>query len=228
MKRAVVLAALLPALGGGAIVQGNGLYRSGQFQRAADAYRREYERGDTSAVTRYDLGTALLRLGKWDDARPHLEAAADDRRVPELRERALYNAGNADLEPVFRKQVTDEDQRRERLLRAIGHYKDALLATPADADAKWNLELAERLLRQEKKSGGGGGGANQQSSGGGGGASSPQQAQEQGPQPQVTPTPQLSQQAAEQILTGASNAEKDAQRQMLTRNRSQQKAVRDW
>jgi len=227
MRRLLLLAAL-PLLGGG-IVEGNRLYRAGQFRRAAEVYQRRAAAGDTSAEVRYDLGTALLRLQKWDEARPLLESAAEVRRVPALRQRALYNAGNADLEPVFRRKVTEADARRERLQRAIAHYKDALLARPGDGDAKWNLELAQRLLDREPPRSGGGGGADEESQGGGGGGpQTPQPAPQPAPSPQQAPAPELSQREAERILTGASKAEAEAQREVLSRVRGQRKTVRDW
>lgn len=227
MRRILLLAAL-PFLGGG-LVEGNRLYRAGQFRRAAEAYQRRVAAGDTTAAARYNLGTALLRLERWDTARALLESDTATRREPELRQRALYNAGNADLEPVFRRKVTEADARRERLLRSIARYKDALLARPGDADAKWNLELAQRLLRDEPKSGGGGG-ADQPSQGGGGGGQqpSPQPAPQPAPAPQQALAPELSEREAERILTGASQAEAEAQREVLSRVRGQRKSVRDW
>jgi Ca-activated chloride channel family protein len=211
------------------MVEGNRLYRAGQFRRAAEAYQHRVAAGDTSAAARYNLGTTLLRLQKWDEARPLLESAGGVRRAPELRQRALYNAGNADLEPVFRRKVTEPDARRERLQRAIVHYKDALLARPGDADAKWNLELAQRLLDREPPRSGGGGGADQRNQGGGGGGQGPPQpAPQPAPSPQQTPAPELSQREAERILTGAAHAEADAQREVLSRVRGQRKTVRDW
>ena len=227
MRRLLLLAAL-PLLGGG-MAEGNRLYREGQFRRAAEAYQRRAAAGDTSAAVRYNLGTALLRLRRWDEARPLLESASRVQRIPELRQRALYNAGNADLEPVFLRRVREPDARRERLERAIGRYKDALLARPGDAEAKWNLELAQRLLDREPTRSGGGGGEEQQSQGGGGGGpQQPQPAPQPAPTPQRAPAPELSQREAERILTGASRAEAEAQRQVLSRMRGQRRSVRDW
>jgi tetratricopeptide (TPR) repeat protein len=226
MKRLLLLAAL-PLLGGG-MVEGNRLYRSGQFRRAAEVYQKRIAAGDSSAAARYNLGTVLLRLQKWDEARPLLEAATDVQRQPELRQRALYNAGNADLEPVFRRKVTEPDARRERLLRAIGRYKDALLARPGDADAKWNLELAQRLLEREPPQSGGGGSDRNNRGGGGGGQQQPQPAPQPAPGPPQAPAPELSQREAERILTGAARAEADAQREVLSRVRGQRRTVRDW
>ena len=233
MKRVVLLALALPLLGGG-VAEGNRAYRSGQVRLAAEVYARRLERGDSSAVVRYNLGTALLRLGRWDDARPHLEAAASARARPELAARAHYNAGNTDLEPVFRGKVPDAE-RAERLRRSIARYKQALRLAPADPDAKWNLELAQKLLREQPREeerqddprdqGGGGGG-------GGGGQQDDPQPQQRQPEPspasQGGPSPQISRAEAARILSGAAEQERNAQRELLDRNRGARKAVRDW
>ena len=226
---------LLPLLGGG-LAEANRAYRTGDPKRAADVYAERLARGDSSATVRYNLGTALLRLGRHDEARAQLEAAADARgEVPAaLRVRAHYNAGNADLEPVFAKRVPD-DQRSQRLRRAIARYRRALLADSRDFDAKWNLELAQRLLDREqpKSSGGGGSDDPQQGGGGGEGDDRPSPA---GPQPQPSPasqgggSPQITPQQAERILSRAERQERDLQRRSLERNRGRvvEHTERDW
>jgi Ca-activated chloride channel family protein len=226
MRRALLLALALPLLAGGGPSEANRPYRAGDHAGAAAAYSRLYQAGDSSAALRYNLGTALLRGGQWDEARGHLEAAFAVDSPPALRQRAWYNAGNSDLEPVFRKQVSEPQAREERLRRAIERYKLALLARPGDADAKWNLELAQRLLNPTPPQGGGGGGAGNE--GGGGDQGQPQPTPQPAPSPRQQPVPNVSQQEAERILTGAERSEQEAQRQMLSRNRGERQAVRDW
>jgi Ca-activated chloride channel homolog len=215
-------------LGGGALAEGDRAFRAGDYRRAAEAYRRALSEGDSSAVVRYNLGTTLLRLGRHDEARPHLEAAARLRGRGDLPLRAEYNAGNADLAPVAANQAPKE-QRRERLLRAITRYRRALLRNPADADARWNLELAQRLLREESGGGGGADDRNESPSGGGG----------EGPQSPASPQPRPGQTAegagrpmtreqAERILAGAERREQEIQRQQLKRDQARIHGIRDW
>lgn len=224
----ISVALLIPILGGG-LAEANRLHRAGQHREAAAAYARLMERGDTSAAVRYNLGTAILRADSFDAARPHLEAAADARsRLPAgLRERAHYNAGNADLQPVFLRRAP-ETERAERLRRSIDRYKRALLIDPADFDARWNLELAQRLLREEEK--------NPQSGGGGGGEGGPQDPTPADRPPQPAPgspsgpAPQVTSAEAERILSQAEERERRTQRQALERNRGRvrETPVRDW
>lgn len=231
MMKLLSILLLVPILGGG-MATANRLYRAGEHRRAAALYAGRIAEGDSSAAARYNLGTALLRLGRHDDARPYLEAAAAAKRGigRELKERAHYNAGNADLEPVFAARVP-EDQREPRLKRAAAHYRNALLQDPSDADAKWNLELAMRLLQRERGGGGGGGDEDENPSGGGGEGDDPQQAD---PQPQPAPgaqgsgAPRLSREAAERLLSRAGEDERQVQREVLERNRGGREGVRDW
>lgn len=198
-------------------------YRAGDYARAAEGYRERLERGDTTPRVRYNLGTAILRLERFPAARGPLEAAAEagDSAV---KQRGSYNAGNTDLEPVFRKEVPDST-RRPALERAIERYRRALLLDPGDQDAKWNLELALRLLDREPQSSGGGGGEGGE--GGGGGEeeaeSDPSDAGERGNEAD-TPT----ESEAERVLQKAAQAERDLQKQKLKKVPGQQRNARDW
>lgn len=233
MRRALLLAIGLPLLGAG-IAEGNRAYRSGDARTAATVYARRMAEGDSSAVVRYNLGTALLRMARYDQARPHLEAAANAPVRRELAVRAHYNAGNADLEPVYRglRRGREDPQRAERLRRAVGRYKQALRLDPSDLDAKWNLEIAQKLLRQEEQSGGGG--APEEQGGGGGGEGDQNEEQQPSPGPQETPqgqgadASQLSRAEAERILSGAARQERETQNEVLGRNRGTPRPARDW
>ncbi len=228
MMRGMMIVAAMAVIGGGALADAERAYRRGDYQAAARAYGRALAEGDSSAVVRYNLGTALLRLGRHDDARPHLEAAARARTSTATRFRGAYNAGGADLQPVAGGRVPAE-QRRERLTRAIGHYRRALLLNPDDADAKWNLELANRLLREQQGGGGGNDDENESPSGGGGendpSPASPQPRQGTGGEGAGRP---MTREQAERILAGAEAREQRIQRQQLKQDQTRIHGVRDW
>jgi len=219
--RAAVLCAGLAALLAGCD-NGNRLYRQGEYRAAAEAYAEALRRGDDSPELRYNLGTALLRLEAYDSARAHLEAALPA-GAPEVRQRASYNGGNADLLPVFLKRVPD-DQRRPMLERAVAAYKRALLLRPGDLDAKWNLEIALRLLARQPQGGGGGSGEDE---GGGGDEDGEQQAPEAAERaPEGAKG--LSPAEAERILRGAQRAEAEVQGEKLRREQPRGRVLRDW
>lgn len=228
MTRWMMMIGAAALIGGGALADAERAYRRGDYPAAARGYARALAEGDSSAAVRYNLGTALLRMGRHDEARPHLEAAARARASADTRFRAEYNAGNADLQPVAAGRVPPE-QRRERLTRAIRHYRAALLRNPADADAKWNLELANRLLR-EQSGGGGGGDEKNESPSGGGGENKPNPAN---PQPRPGTGSEgagrpMTREQAERILAGAEAREQRIQRQQLKQDQNRIHGVRDW
>lgn len=207
---------------------GNRAFEQGRYQEAVAEYSRALERGGDSPLLRYNLGTALLRLGRYDEARAHLEQAGTGGVEVRVRQPARYNAGNTELEPAFRARPSAE--RTDALRRAILHYRQALILDPTDADAKWNLELAQRLLAQQV--GGGGGGADDPQQGGGGGGGDRNDPAR--PDPAPTPgggggaQPEMSRAEAEQVLRSAAEQEQELQQQKLRRGESPPPTVRDW
>jgi tetratricopeptide (TPR) repeat protein len=213
------LATLLLVIVVAGSVTGDAAFRAGDYERAAQEYRSALVREPQSAVLHYNLGVTLLRLGRYEEGRRHLERS-NTTEDPSLRQSSLYNSGNSALYPVLRDPTGPP---REASLRtAIQEYRQALLLDSGDADAKWNLELAERLLAAPL---GGGGGA------GGGGDGDRQDAPAQ-PDPTpaegVGPDPRMTEQEAERVLDTAAARDQELQRQKLRRSPATPPTGRDW
>lgn len=148
MKGTVALLLASPlALPGGALAEawpetaldGASAYEEGRFDEAAEAYERAVLAGETRPEIVYNLGAARYRAAEGDSA--GLAAAlADFRRAGAsagagLRNDAGYNAATM--------QALLGD-----LEAAIDGYKDVLRENPADNDARYNLELLQRMLSQ--------------------------------------------------------------------------------
>lgn len=209
------LAGLLAAVG----VRGNQAYRSGDYARAEAEYRRELRRHPESPQLHYNLGTVLLRTGRFAEAAKHLEQARSTTIRP-LRQRVEYNRGNADLEPAFGEAPSP--QRDPKLRSAIASYKRALVLNPRDQAAKWNLELAQRLLSQPPPPESGGGGGGDEGGGGGQGEADPD------PQPSGEGGGPASPQRAEEILGAAEQADAALQRSKLEQGAGRTRVARDW
>lgn len=109
--------------------------RRGDLGEAAAALETALRLAPDDPVAQYNAGTARLLTG--GDAAPLLESAAalgEGTVVP----RAFYNLGNARMQA-------------EDLSGAVEAYRDALRRAPAEADAKFNLELAQRLLEEQQR-----------------------------------------------------------------------------
>lgn len=166
------------------------LFADGNVRGAIAAYRDMIAAGDTTAMTRYNLGTALIAADSLAEAVELLEAV---RRSTdgELRMRARYNAGLAHL-LIGRTEGNPDAERAFAAARAA--YRALLQDRPADDDAKWNYELA---LRDPPPNSGGGGG---------GGGNDPQQNP-----PSEEPQGALDQRQAEALLNSAAREERDVQ-----------------
>jgi tetratricopeptide (TPR) repeat protein len=120
-----------------AIDKGNRRYHSGEHKQALDEYLKAGRIDSTSAVPHFNAGDALYRLEDYSEgAKRFLQAAGSSE--DSIASMSYYNLGNA----MFRAGDIES---------AVEAYKRALLIEPDDEDAKYNLELAMKLLEQQSQ-----------------------------------------------------------------------------
>src|SRR6185295_11877590 len=117
--------------------EGRKQYRDGNAPKALDAFTRAAAARPGDPRAQLNLGDALYKSGKFDDAQARYEALAADARSP-LAAAARYNLGNT----LFQKQD---------YAGAVRAYRDALRLTPGDADTRHNLEMALRAQQQQQQ-----------------------------------------------------------------------------
>jgi Ca-activated chloride channel family protein len=140
--------ALLALLGCFGVRAGERHYLRGEYAEAYESFR-EAQASDSSARLAYNLGNTLYRLERYEPAARSFRYAAQRAESPAARGRALYNLGNAMV-----RAAEERPTEAEPLLEAVAAYEGALQIDPADADAKWNLEIALRRLDDDRVSGG--------------------------------------------------------------------------
>ena len=222
----------------GGLERGNRYYRSGHYAEAAQEYEKLIANGDDSPEVRYNLGTAYLRLGKYEDAEKHLRLALREMQ-PDVREHAYYNLGNRFLENA-RKNPGDAQANNQMLDAALDAYKQALRLDPQDMDAKWNLELTLREKEKQNKSPSGGPSQpqpqNQQnqnkSPSAGGGAGNSSQGQSSAGQGQNAGQSYdrrpMSQEQADRILSAVEQDERQLTKEKLRKGERETPVERDW
>ncbi len=118
--------------------EGRRAYGQGNLPEALKAFEAAAQARPQDPRARFNLADALYKNGRYDEAETAYRALAADPRSP-LAPAARFNLGNT----LYQKQ----DFRG-----AAAAYRDALRLTPADPDAKRNLELAlQALERQEEQ-----------------------------------------------------------------------------
>ena len=140
-----LILALIPILSCSPAQRGERLYHQAKYPEAYDVFRRGLER-DSSARLAFDAGAALYRLERYDEAVAAFRQAA---RAPEIRQQSLYNLGNALV-----RAAEERPGESAPLLDAVAAYEEALRLAPADAETRWNLEIALRRLGDDRTSGG--------------------------------------------------------------------------
>ncbi len=119
--------------------EGDRLYREGDFEGALGAYKQAAIDAPERADLEFNVGTALLKLGRTDDAAHKLERAAEKAQdAPDLERDAHYNRG-------FTRMAAQQFQ------AAAEAYQAALDLDPGDDDALYNLELALRMLKEQQE-----------------------------------------------------------------------------
>jgi hypothetical protein len=190
---------------------GDAAWEAGDFRRAAERYAEDVKAGRRGDTAWLNAGTAGLAVGDTSFYSAALSRAAES-SDPEIRFRALYNLGLANLRLAER----DSANRDRYLGEARRRYREALLLKPSDPAAKWNLELAVRMAPPPK----GGGGADDQNPQGGNSES------EKKPQPRGG----LSPAQAEQILNSIAEEERLTREQQRKRmsQAHEPTGAKDW
>jgi tetratricopeptide (TPR) repeat protein len=117
--------------------EGNRLYNQRRYDEALKMYTDAQAVRPDAPELHYNIGNVLYRKHEFDKAAEEYRKA-QGARDPALSQAAVFNRGNALMA-------------QQRLPEAIQAYVQALRADPADADAKRNLELALRLLRDQQQ-----------------------------------------------------------------------------
>jgi tetratricopeptide (TPR) repeat protein len=117
---------------------GNRLYADSLFVKAEVDYRKALEANPKSADAMYNLGNALLMQQKADDAMKQYQAAAkletDKGKLAEI----YHNMG------VILQSAKQYPQ-------CIEAYKQSLRNNPKDDETRYNLALAQKLLKDQQQ-----------------------------------------------------------------------------
>ena len=130
--------------------RGNRLYERLDYDRAEERYREAQQLSDTCFEATFNLGDALYKQQKFDEAEKVFTAlAADSTRNNLDRAHSYYNLGNS----LFQQKKYQE---------ALAAYKRSLRLNPADLETKYNYAYTKKYIEDNQQGGGGGGGNNNQ------------------------------------------------------------------
>lgn len=117
--------------------KGNKEFKKEQYLDSEISYRSALEQNKESYKARFNLGDALYKQDKYEEAGSTFEGLTQGDASQKKRADAYYNLGNS----FFKNQQLEE---------SIQAYKEALRLNPNDFETKYNLSQALRLVEQQE------------------------------------------------------------------------------
>lgn len=120
---------------------GNKLYDKASFLDSEVKYRKALERNPSSFDAQFNLGDALYKQGKFDDAAKIFNKISADNKTADQKKQlasSFYNLGNSLL-------------KSKKLKESIEAYENSLRLNPHDMDAKYNLAYAKELMKKNNQ-----------------------------------------------------------------------------
>ena len=117
---------------------GNKQFDKQKYADAEASYKKALEKKNNFPEAVFNLGDAMYKQGRYEDAAKQFEQAAKLLKDTAQKARAFHNMGNCSME----KQEYED---------AVKAYKQALKFNPADKDTKYNLAYANAKLRDKQQ-----------------------------------------------------------------------------
>jgi Ca-activated chloride channel family protein len=118
--------------------EGNKYFDKQKYADAEASYKKAIEKKSNFPEAIFNLGDAMYKQGRYDDAAKQFEMAAKLLTDTALKARSYHNLGNCSME---KKEYED----------AIKAYKQALRLNPSDRDTKYNLAYANAKLKDKQQ-----------------------------------------------------------------------------
>ena len=120
------------------VKKGNEAYNKKQYELASEDYKKAAEKNPLNQKAQFNLGNALYKNEKAEDAVTAYDAAIQNSQVQIEKSNAFYNKG-----VVL--------QNNKKLPECIAAYKNALRLNPGDEDARLNLQKALQEQKQQQQ-----------------------------------------------------------------------------
>lgn len=118
--------------------KGNKEYENNNYVGAEIDYRKALDAAPLSGDATFNLGDALYQQQKYEDAAKEFQKAINGETDPVKQSEAWYNLGNTYMQG-------------QKYAEGIEAYKNALRKNPKDENARYNLRLAQLMLKEQQQ-----------------------------------------------------------------------------
>ena len=117
--------------------EGNQAYQNKDYVKAEAGYRNALLKLPKSDIAGFNLGNSLYKQEKPEDAANQFEKAAQQAQTKEDKAKAFHNLGNCQMQS-------------KKVKEAAESYKKALRFNPNDDDTRYNLAVAQKILKEQE------------------------------------------------------------------------------
>ena len=119
---------------------GNREFKKGEFREAELDYKRALEEDSTSVTAKYNLGNALYKTGSYSEAELYLKGLGDSLKSVSASKASdcFHNSGNLAL-------------KQKKYQEAVDAYKESLRLEPDNFETKSNLAYAQKMLKEQQQ-----------------------------------------------------------------------------
>ena len=118
--------------------EGNELFNQLKFADAEVAYKKALDKNPSSEIANYNLGNAFSLQNRSKEAITQYELVAKMTKDKFTRAEAMHNIGNSHYQ--------DKEYQK-----AVDSYKYSLRANPKDDETRYNLALAQKMLKDQQQ-----------------------------------------------------------------------------
>ena len=188
--------------------RGNRQYKKENYTLSEIDYRRGAEANKNSYEAHYNIGDALYKQDKYEDALGEFETAA--KMLNEKKDKVMHNIGNCNY------QLQNYGQ-------AVDAYQRSLRANPKDDETRYNLVQAMKMVQQQQQQQQQDQNQQQQQQ-----QQQQEEQQQQQQQEQLQDENQMDKETAEQILQALEQDEQDTQEKLQRQQGKKRRVEKDW
>lgn len=185
------------------VKEGNKQYVAQKFTEAQKFYEQGIADNSESYSANFNLGNSLFRQKKYKEALEQYQKAATLTKEKKEIASAFHNVGNALM----------EEKNYEKSVEA---YKNSLKANPKDDDTRYNLAVAQYLMKKQQEQ------QQQQQQ------QKQEQQQQQKQEQKQQQQPKMQQEQIEQILKALEQDERDVQERRKIQMGQRSKTDKEW
>ena len=118
--------------------KGNDLFKQKKFVDAEVKYIKALKENPNYENAGYNLGNAVYEQKRYKEALPQYELVAKSTRDNATKDKSFHNIGNV----MMKEKQYD---------KAVAAYKSSMLLDPSDEETRYNLALAQKLLKDQQQ-----------------------------------------------------------------------------